>query len=410
MSNFTGVTFAQQKVLPSDDAIIRRSILSDGILYGCQISYSGSTLTMAAGQLLICGRQIRHPSAQNWAVADATSGYARLVLRIDLTRTASKEVFEQVVDSIEYATAQDGFPALNQSDVNTTGSVYQVVACVVSLGTGGITGIVEELGACEVSGGGGLNFKVVGGTTQPASPTENMIWVNTDTDISSYTFSAAEPGDPEEGMVWVQTGTASDVSFNALKKNVITIYPISCKQYIDGAWVNVEAYIYQEGEWVQFSSTMTIVYLYNRGDTCDDLTGGYVAAGLKPAATSASAAAPTVVYNDDSMVITGSNTGTYNGGYVKTVNKIDLTDFTRLVFEGSRTGNGTAVMQVWTQIGSYINEYSVAQATIPVDATSSEIDISGLTGEHYIGFMTTKNDDGQAIIEVTSLSLNDLPM
>ena len=62
MSNFTGVTFAKQKVLPSDDAIIRRAILSDGILYGCEFSYSGSTLTMGAGHLLICGRQARHPS------------------------------------------------------------------------------------------------------------------------------------------------------------------------------------------------------------------------------------------------------------------------------------------------------------------------------------------------------------
>lgn len=145
MSNFTGVTFAQQKVLPSDDAIIRRSILSDGILYGCELSYSGSTLTMGAGQLLICGRQIRHPSAQNWAVADATSGYARLVLTVDLTRTSSKDVFEQVVDFIEYATAQDGFPELEQANVNISGSRYQVVACVVSLGPGGITDIVSQL-------------------------------------------------------------------------------------------------------------------------------------------------------------------------------------------------------------------------------------------------------------------------
>ena len=150
--SFTGVTFAQQKVLPSDDAVIRRKMLSDGILYGCEISYSGSTLTMGAGQLMACGRQFRHPSAENWAVADATSGFARLVLTVDLTRTASKEVFDQVVSSIEYATAQDGFPDLNQSDVNTTGSQYQIVACVVSLGAGGITGIVESLSSAAHNG------------------------------------------------------------------------------------------------------------------------------------------------------------------------------------------------------------------------------------------------------------------
>lgn len=39
----------------------------------------------------------------------------------------------------------------------------------------------------------GLNFKVVGGTTEPADPSENMIWVNTDTEITSWYFNADEP-------------------------------------------------------------------------------------------------------------------------------------------------------------------------------------------------------------------------
>lgn len=144
-ANFTGVTFAKQKVTPSYDGIIRRALLSDGTLTGCEMSYSGSTLTMSAGQLLLCGRQIVHPSTQNWAVTEQTSGFARLVLTIDLTRTSTKETFDQVVDSIQYATSVDGFTALEQTDINTTGTKYQVAACVVSLGTGGITGIVSQL-------------------------------------------------------------------------------------------------------------------------------------------------------------------------------------------------------------------------------------------------------------------------
>ena len=167
-TNFTGVTFAKQKVTPADDAIVRRAILPDGILTGCALSYSGSTLTMAAGQLMVCGRQIKHPSAQNWAVSDATSGYARLLLTIDLTRTASKETFDQVVDTIEYATSADGFSELEQSDINSAGTKYQIAVCVVSLGTGGITGIVEELEKSEASVG--KLFSVIG-VTYPAGST-----------------------------------------------------------------------------------------------------------------------------------------------------------------------------------------------------------------------------------------------
>ena len=43
------------------------------------------------------------------------------------------------------------------------------------------------------SGQGALNFKVVGGTTEPVSPKENTIWVNTDTEITDWAFSNKNP-------------------------------------------------------------------------------------------------------------------------------------------------------------------------------------------------------------------------
>lgn len=155
-ANFTGVTFPNQKVTPANDAVIRRAIFDDGILTGCDLSYSGSTLTMTAGQLVICGRQIIHPSSQNWAVTEATSGYARLVLTIDVTRTSTKDTFDQVVDEIQYATDANGFADLTTADINATGTRYQVAVCVVSLGPGGITGIASKLDMTEGGGAGGV--------------------------------------------------------------------------------------------------------------------------------------------------------------------------------------------------------------------------------------------------------------
>ena len=155
-AKFTGVTFPNQKVTPANDAVIRRAIFDDGILTGCDLSYSGSTLTMTAGQLMICGRQIIHPSSQNWAVTEATSGYARLVLTIDVTRTSTKATFDQVVDEIQYATDANGFADLTTADINATGTRYQVAVCVVSLGPGGITGIASKLDMTEGGGAGGV--------------------------------------------------------------------------------------------------------------------------------------------------------------------------------------------------------------------------------------------------------------
>lgn len=118
--------------------------------------------------------------------------------------------------------------------------------------------------------GGGLNFKVVG-NPQPASPKENTIWVNTDVPITSYIFSATEPEAPADGKngpVWISTGTSSTVEFNALKKNGLKVYPISAKQYIDGAWVDKTAKSYQNGEWVNWAK-----YYIQNGKLVETLSG-----------------------------------------------------------------------------------------------------------------------------------------
>ena len=114
-------------------------------------------------------------------------------------------------------------------------------------------------GFIHSSGGLPLNFKIVGGTAEPASPKENTIWINTDQKITSWIFSATEPEDPVEGMVWISVGTDSTVAFSATKKNPVMVYPLSAKQYISGVWVDVVAKSYQGGKWVDWAIMDIIV-------------------------------------------------------------------------------------------------------------------------------------------------------
>ena len=100
-------------------------------------------------------------------------------------------------------------------------------------------------------GGGGLNFKVVG-NPQPSNPKENVIWVNTDVKITGYYFSVEQPENMVNGDVWFPTGTSSSVAFNALKKNAVQVYPISAKQYVNGAWVDKTAKSYQGSKWIDW--------------------------------------------------------------------------------------------------------------------------------------------------------------
>lgn len=369
--NFTGVTFAKQTVLPSDDAIIRRAILPDGILTGCEMSYSGSTLTMAAGQLMICGRQIRHPSAQNWAVVEATSGYARLLLTIDLTRTATTEVFDQVEDSIEYATAKDGFPELEQTDINTSGTRYQIVACIVSLGTGGITGIVSQLEKSVAGLSGGLNFSLVGGTTQPSDPKENTIWVKTAAEITGYAFSTAAPDDAYEGMVWIRTGSSSPVALSMLKNTTIMVYPAAAKQYVGGLWVDVSAKSFIGGEWMSW-----IQYLFteNGGQNVPWVFRAYNANG-------------TVSQENGSIVFSYS---TVDNAYTAagTQYAVDLSGFTKLCFDLKVTAM-----------------YSSVEGPIAVGVTSAQV-VAGYQKNTFIASASCDADSVRRTVEVDITNVN----
>lgn len=104
--------------------------------------------------------------------------------------------------------------------------------------------------------GPSLNFNIVGGSSQPLSPTPNMIWVETETNINGYSFSIEEPTNPSNGLIWVATGTNTLHSFSVIKNNSIIVYPSSVLQYINNDWEVKTAYIYQNSTWDLFSGSV----------------------------------------------------------------------------------------------------------------------------------------------------------
>lgn len=160
--SLTGITFANQKITPSDDGRLYGAMLADGILTGCGITFAAATLSVAEGSLLIGTRELR-TSGETLSITGAASGYARVIIDIDLTRAATKTSFEQAQFKIQYAASVSAFPDLIQQDINGSGTHYQAEFCVVSLGTAGITGIEsrlhsagitpENIGALPLAGG-----------------------------------------------------------------------------------------------------------------------------------------------------------------------------------------------------------------------------------------------------------------
>ena len=221
--------------------------------------------------------------------------------------------------------------------------------------------------------GAGLNFTVVGGTTVPASPSENMIWVNTDVPITGWIFSAAQPETAAEGEVWIATGTSSPSSFNALKKNGIVVYPISAKQYIGGAWASKTALSYQAGAWEEW---LTELVLYDSGDECIDITGGWE----KKNKLSSSSANGSMTKNADYVYLKNVSSATVG---MVTVNEIDLTNFSQMHCLCKCTGEMTftAAPSFPTTSASYL---ATGKFTGPNNEVVS-VDISEVSGKARIG-------------------------
>lgn len=150
---FRGCTFEEQQVNSKDDGGLYREIFrKDGILWGCEMTVTNTALTIQPGRLIISGREIRVDGAtQIPFTGPIQNGYGQVVLTIDLSKTATKEEFDQVEASVVYSTTSL-FPELTQGEINTSNGdmVYQQELAVVSIAGGNITGITRQIEGVEI--------------------------------------------------------------------------------------------------------------------------------------------------------------------------------------------------------------------------------------------------------------------
>lgn len=226
-----------------------------------------------------------------------------------------------------------------------------------------------------------LNYSVVGGTIEPENPSENMIWINTENEITSHKLSKYEPKNPVEGMVWIYLGDASNIHFHTLSMNereLDEVYPLSVKQYISGAWTDVDVMIYQGGKWVAL-----VTYLFQSGS-------GSAYTMTKKCDKNAS-----ITWNDDKITISAV-AGT--AGYVcaiLNIGPVDITNATTLCVDMEYLQADTE----WPELYPVIGIRSSALTTIPEGSPSRDcvklnkntfarktvtMDISSYTDSKYI--------------------------
>ena len=232
-----------------------------------------------------------------------------------------------------------------------------------------------------------IGFTVHGGTSAPEAAGEGEVWINTATPISGWAYSSAEPVNPEEGKVWLIAGEG--IALDTLVNGNIAICPAGAKQYVGGVWTAVEGRINRGGEWA--ATEPPCIYLYNNGDECVDVSGGFVSHAYKPnGISSTSVIAPVLSKNADSMDI---SLAVYYYGAVFSSASLALDDVATIeVVYSSASGSGLSFLVTQTSGQHYAAE---ARATPEGSSGTATIDVSGLSGKYY--FVTEIAATGGAV-------------
>ena len=251
------------------------------------------------------------------------------------------------------------------------------------------------MGKCFLHGNGGytaLTYKIVGGTSAPANPKANTIWVNTSNEIKSHVFSATEPRG-SSGMLWIKVGSGSPVSLSVTKKNPITVYPISAKMYVNSSWVSVTAKSYVNGGWKDW-----MVYIFKSGE-------------------GNSSDFESAVYGDTYGTVEITNSYIYTSqGYgecllgFQTRQRVDLSDVDTIYFEVECSANmhdfslgvSSSSLLEYLAMGA-----EFAASTMPSDSGKQtlSVNVSGLSGAYYIGGRTNPDTGavGSTDVRVTNI-------
>lgn len=209
-------------------------------------------------------------------------------------------------------------------------------------------------------------------------------WKNS---AAAITFAEVEP---VEGMVWIAPGTSYDAQFNALKKNELDVYLGTVKQYISGKWVALDAYIYKDGEWVQFSSVQYLIFA--DGEFHNGIT--FTANGNIRWTTDYAGITPSQSVSNSIWKMSMASEPGYSGCVISTA-KIDFTYINRLI---THVVSGTSENNPDTYRGLHVGLYeknnsqlvsnSVARVVeyYPISNEDVVLDTSKISGSYYLAF------------------------
>lgn len=240
------------------------------------------------------------------------------------------------------------------------------------------------IGRTNAGGRGKLDFRVLSGLTAPANPRLNDIWIKSDIPVTRVLVAAADGWNTDRGAVnlrfdTVNYGDAKNAAFIGRmdgKLHQIWSFPTYCK-ISDGAnLISVNAYIYRDNDWQQFSSARQ--YLFSANSWHDAVTGGWSASGYSQAPGSPSGGAG---FDGPSIYCTGA-ADHYNGANGTGI-MIDMRGYHTLYVD-CVTDNSVNALVFAVSNKTNFQSYTLAQGSIPSSRGVIAIDISNVSGGYVV--------------------------
>ena len=133
------ITWANQTVTPKDDAIVQDACAGrSGILYGCGVTASGNTLTVASGYGIIKGR-LFEVTSDTLSITLPSSGTLKgvLYIRLDLANSSEPIEITAMTGSTEHQMEQD-------ANANFDSGVYEMELAKFDVTRSGISNLVAS--------------------------------------------------------------------------------------------------------------------------------------------------------------------------------------------------------------------------------------------------------------------------
>ena len=92
-----GIFFENQILTAKGLGAFANAAVSDGILTGCKVSISGTSVTIDEGHIMICGRVVKIPQ-RSFSIASSSSStlYWAITATVDTSAVSDETDFEQV--------------------------------------------------------------------------------------------------------------------------------------------------------------------------------------------------------------------------------------------------------------------------------------------------------------------------